>query len=83
MQYITLWLHVSTENGHHQANKEHSVKVQKGSTEWDPISFTVECKIICKKNSNLQLKQLKLSSKHNRRKSSKCHVVVSLNQQSI
>ena len=37
-------------------------KVQEGITQWDPISFTVEYKIIYK-NSYLQLKQLKLSSK--------------------
>ena len=30
MQWVTLWLHVSTINGHHQANKEHLLKVQKG-----------------------------------------------------
>jgi len=39
MQYITLWLHVSTASGQHQANKEHLLKVQKGSTQWDPISL--------------------------------------------
>ena len=50
MQYVTLWLHVSTVNGHHQANKEHFVKVQTGSTQWDPISFKVEYKIIYKNN---------------------------------
>jgi len=48
MQYVTLWLHVSTVNGHHQANKEHFVKVQTGSTQWDPISFTLEYKIMYK-----------------------------------
>ena len=41
-----MWLHVSTVNGHHQANKEHFVKVQIGITQLDPISFTVEYKII-------------------------------------
>ena len=46
MQLVTMWLHVSTVNGHHQANKEHFVKVQIGITQWDPISFTVEYKII-------------------------------------
>ena len=25
-EQVTLWLHVSTENGHHQANKENFVK---------------------------------------------------------
>ena len=33
MQEVTLWLHVSTVNGHHQANKEQFVKVQKGVTQ--------------------------------------------------
>jgi len=47
MQLVKLWLHVSIVNGHHQANKEH-FKVQKVSTQWDPISFTVEYKIIYK-----------------------------------
>ena len=42
MQQVTLWLHVSTVSGHHQANKEHFVKEQIGITQWDPISFTVE-----------------------------------------
>jgi hypothetical protein len=30
MQQVTLWLHVSTVNGHRQADKEHLVKVEKG-----------------------------------------------------
>jgi len=39
-----VWLHVSTVNGHHQANKELCFKVQKNIIQWDPISFTVEYK---------------------------------------
>ena len=35
-------------------------KVQKGSTQWDPISFTVEYKIIYK-NFYLQLKTIKIN----------------------
>ena len=46
MQLITPWLNVSTVNDHHQANKEHLLKVQKFSTQWDPISFTVEYKVM-------------------------------------
>ena len=49
-------------------------KVQKGSSDWDPISFTVGYKIIYK-NSYLQSKQLKLSIKQIRLSSSKCCVV--------
>ena len=35
---VTLRLHVSTVNGHLQANKEH-IKVQQSSTQWDAISY--------------------------------------------
>jgi len=38
----------STVNCHHQANKEYLLKIQKGSTQWDPILFTVEYKIMYK-----------------------------------
>jgi hypothetical protein len=58
MQWVTLWLHVLTTNGHHQANKEHFVKVQiqTGITQWDSISFTVEYKIIYKETPIYKLK---------------------------
>jgi len=39
-----MWLHVSTINGHYQANKKILFKVQKG----DPTSFAVEYKILYK-----------------------------------
>ena len=48
-------------NGHRQANKEHFVKVQVGITQWDPISFTVEYKIM--KKFLFTIKTIKMSSK--------------------
>jgi len=42
---VTLWQHVSTVNGHLQANREH-FKLHQSSTQWDPISFTVGVKMV-------------------------------------
>ena len=57
MRHVTLWLHVSTLNGHHQANKEH-FKVQKVIIQWDPIWFTVEYKIMYKEKLIYKLNNL-------------------------
>jgi len=36
-----IWLHVSAVTGHLQANSEQQLRYSKNSTQWDPISFTL------------------------------------------
>ena len=42
---VTSWQHVSTVNGHLQANREHFLRYNKVNTKWDAISSTVKVKI--------------------------------------
>ena len=44
-----MWLHVSTVKVIIRTKKNVLFKVQKGITQWDPISFTVEYKLLHKK----------------------------------
>ena len=42
---VTLRQHVSTVDGHLQASREHFLRYNKVSTQWDPISFKAKVKI--------------------------------------